>query len=215
MRIVLIEDHPVVRRGISQLLSEEAGIEVCGEAEDLATGLALITEKQPDIALVDLMLKNSSGFELLSELKQQKSDVKPIVLSMHAEADYVERALRAGARGYVTKDDADEKIIEAIHKVMAGGLYLDEAMSETVLQRLVSGPEKSLEDKVNELSQRERSVFMMMGQGKNSREIASRLGLNLKTVETYRRRIREKLEIPTTTRLAHAAFEFAQELKNI
>ncbi len=213
MRIVVIEDHPVVRRGISQLLSEEAGIEVCGEAEDVPTALALIASEKPDIALVDLMLKNSSGFDLLSELKQQKSPVKPIVLSMHAEADYVERALRAGARGYVTKDDADEKIIEAIHKVMGGGLYLDDAMSETVLQRLVGGPEKSLEEKVNELSQRERNVFLLMGQGRNSREIATRLGLNLKTVETYRRRIRTKLDIPTTTRLAHAAFEFIQEHK--
>lgn len=213
MRIVLVEDHPVVRRGIAQLLSEEADMEVCGEAEDATAGLQLIESQKPDVALVDLVLKNSSGFELLAALKQLKSEVKPIVLSMHAEVDYVERALRAGARGYVTKDDADEKIIEAIHKVVGGGVYLDEALREVVLQRLVSGPEKSLEDKVNELSQRERNVFLLMGQGRNSREIATRLGLNLKTVETYRRRIRTKLDVPTTTGLAHAAFEFIQEHK--
>lgn len=213
MRILLVEDHAVVRRGIAQLLSEEEGMEVCGEAEDTAAGLDLIAAENPDVVLVDLVLRNSSGFDLLNELKQQKSSVKSIVLSMHAEANYVERALRAGANGYVTKDEADEKIVDAIRKVMAGGLYLGDTMGEIVLQRMVSAPEKSLEDRVNELSQRERNVFLLMGQGRNSREIATRLGLNLKTVETYRRRIRAKLEIPTTTRLAHAAFEFLQEHK--
>lgn len=215
MRVVLVEDHPVVCRGITQLVNEQPGMEVCGEADNVDGALTVIDRERPDVVLVDLRLRDSSGLDLLRALKQQHPEIKPLVLSMHAEAEYIESALRAGARGYVTKDEADERIIEALKKVEAGGLYLDEGTSAIVLQRMVTGPEKSLDDRVNELSQRERAVFQLMGQGKNTREIAERLRLNLKTVETYRRRIRAKLGIPTMTKLAHTAFEFVQGQKSV
>lgn len=212
MRVVLVEDHPVVRRGIAQLLREE-GIEVCGEAEDIEGALEVISRQGPDFALVDLSLRDSDGIELLRLLKQRFPEVMALVLSMHAEPDYVERALRVGARGYVTKDQADERIVEALRKVAAGGIYLDPAMSETILMRMVAGPQKTLEDEINELSQRERAVFLLTGQGRSTRDIAERLGLNVKTVETYRRRIRAKLDIPSMSKLTHTAFEFVQAHK--
>ena len=213
MRVVLVEDHPVVCRGITQLLNEQPGMKVCGEADSVDGALDVIRREQPDVVLVDLRLRGSNGLDLLRAIRQQHPQIKSLVLSMHAEIEHVENALRAGARGYVTKDDADEKIVEALRKVEAGGLYLNETMSATVLERMVVGPEKSLEDQVNALSERERAVFQLMGQGKNTREIAERLRLNLKTVETYRRRIRAKLGIATMTKLIHTAFEFVQGQK--
>jgi DNA-binding NarL/FixJ family response regulator len=214
MKVVLVEDHPVVRRGIVQLLQEEPDIRVCGEAEAVDDALETIAREHPDIVVVDLSLRDSSGIELLRLMKQRHPEIRALVLTMHAEADYVEKALRAGARGYVTKDQADERIIDALRKVSAGHLYLDPTTSEAVLLRLVDGPEKSLDEQVNELSQRERSVFLLMGQGKSSRDIANRLGLNVKTVETYRRRIRAKLDVTSMSQLTHTAFEFVQEHKN-
>ncbi|NUM52263.1 MAG: response regulator transcription factor [Candidatus Hydrogenedentes bacterium] len=215
MKVVLVEDHPVVRRGIVQLLHEEEDIRVCGEAEDVVGALEAIGRETPDIVVVDLSLRDSNGLDLLREMRQRFPDLRALVLTMHTEPNYVEKALRLGARGYITKDQADEQIIDALRKVAAGGLYLDPSTNEAVLLRLVDGPKKSMDDQVNELSQRERSVFLLMGQGKNSRDIANRLGLNVKTVETYRRRIRAKLDVSNMSQLTHTAFEFVQEHKNV
>lgn len=208
MRILLVEDHPVVRRGIAQLLAEEPDMEVCGEAESVEEALEAVGRAVPDVALVDLSLRESSGLDLLKALKERYPAIISLVLSMHAEVGYVEKALRAGAKGYVTKDQADEVIIEAIRKAFRGGLYIQPSLSEEVLQRLVTGPEQSVADRIGELSERERAVFLMMGEGKDTKEIAGALGLNLKTVETYRRRIRTKLDIHSTSKLTHAAFEY-------
>lgn len=208
MRILLVEDHPVVRRGIAQLLAEEPDMEVCGEAESVEEALESVEKMVPDVALVDLSLRESNGLDLLKVLKERYPAVISLVLSMHAEVGYVEKALRAGAKGYVTKDQADEVIIEAIRKAFRGGLYIQPSLSEEVLQRLVTGPEQSVADRFGELSERERAVFLMMGEGKDTKEIAAALGLNLKTVETYRRRIRTKLDIQSTSKLTHAAFEY-------
>ncbi|MFM1918507.1 MAG: hypothetical protein RLZZ303_141 [Candidatus Hydrogenedentota bacterium] len=211
MRILLVEDHPVVRRGIAQLLNDESDMEVCGEAESVDEALALVEHNPPDVALVDISLRNSNGIDLIKTLKEQYPSIVSLVLSMHAEAGYVERALKAGAKGYVTKDQADEIIIEAIRKVNGGGLYLQSNLSEEVLQRLVNAPEKAVTDRVGDLSDRERAVFLMMGEGKDAKEISAALGVNLKTVETYRRRIRAKLDINSMSKLAHAAFEYISQ----
>jgi DNA-binding NarL/FixJ family response regulator len=206
-----VEDHPVVRRGIAQLLNDESDMEVCGEAESVDEALALVEHNPPDVALVDISLRNSNGIDLIKTLKEQYPSIVSLVLSMHAEAGYVERALKAGAKGYVTKDQADEIIIEAIRKVNGGGLYLQSNLSEEVLQRLVNAPEKAVTDRVGDLSDRERAVFLMMGEGKDAKEISAALGVNLKTVETYRRRIRAKLDINSMSKLAHAAFEYISQ----
>jgi DNA-binding NarL/FixJ family response regulator len=211
VRILLVEDHPVVRRGIAQLLNDEPDMEVCGEADSVDDALAAVPTTRPDIALVDLSLRDSNGLDLIRALKEQHPAVAALVLSMHAEAGFAEKALRAGAKGYVTKDQADDTIIEAIRKVQAGGLYLQRNLSEEVLQRLVEGPEKPVADRIADLSERERAVFLLMGQGRDAKEIAAELGLNLKTVETYRRRIRAKLDIASMSKLTHAAFEYVAQ----
>jgi len=211
MRILLVEDHPVVRRGIAQLLNEERDMEVCGEAESVEEALEEASRVQADIALVDLSLKNSNGIDFLKHVKERHPETLTLVLSMHAEVEHVEKALRAGAKGYVTKDQADEVIIEAIRKVHRGGLYIQPNLSEEVLQRLVQGPVRSVSDRIEELSERERAVFLLMGRGRDPKEIATELGLNLKTVETYRRRIRAKLDINSMSKLAHAAFEYLSQ----
>jgi DNA-binding NarL/FixJ family response regulator len=211
VRILLVEDHPVVRRGIAQLLAEEPDMEVCGEAESVDEALNVLARDVPDVALIDLSLRDSNGLDLLKALKESYPAVVSLVVSMHAEVGYVEKALRAGAKGYVTKDQADEVIIEAIRKAHRGGLYIQPSLSEEVLQRLVQGPEQSVSDRIGALSDRERAVFLMMGEGKDTKEIAAALGLNLKTVETYRRRIRTKLDIHSTSKLTHAAFEYIAE----
>jgi len=208
IRILLVEDHPVVRRGIVQLLNEEPGMTVCGEVATVDDALAALPELHPDVAVVDLSLRGSNGIDLLKAMREDFPEVKAMVLSMYSEVSYVERALRAGAKGYVTKDQADATIIEAIEKVHRGGLYIQDNLSEEVLERLVAGPDKSLEDRIGELSARERAVFELMGQGRDTKEIAFELGLNLKTVETYRRRIKAKLDIDSMSRLAYTAFEY-------
>ncbi len=211
MKILLVEDHPVVRRGIAQLLNDEPDMEVCGEAESVDEAVACVGNSLPDIALVDLSLRNSNGIDFIKTLKERHPGVTALVLSMHSEAAHVEKALRAGAKGYVTKDQADEVIIEAIRKVRAGGLYIQPGLGEEVLQRMVEGPEKSMTDRIDDLSERERAVFLLMGTGSDSKEIAAELGLNLKTVETYRRRIRAKLDIASMSKLVHAAFEYTAQ----
>lgn len=211
MRILLVEDHPVVRRGIAQLLNDEPDMEVCGEADSVNDALAAVEAARPDIALVDLSLRDSNGLDFLRAVKEQFPEVLALVLSMHAEAVYAEKALRMGAKGYVTKDQADDTIIEAIRRVHGGGLYLQNTLRDEVLQRLVEGPEKSVADQIEDLSDRERAVFLFMGAGKDSKEIAAELGLNIKTVETYRRRIRAKLDITSMSKLTHAAFEYISQ----
>jgi DNA-binding NarL/FixJ family response regulator len=208
MKILLVDDHSVVRRGLSQLIRQEADLEVCGEATSVDEALRAIEETRPDVTLVDLSLRESNGFDLLKLMKERFPEVTPLVLTMHEDVGFAEKALRAGARGYVTKEAADEIVIEALRKVASGGLYLLESMQEEVLERLLSGPPQRLEDQIAALSERERAVFIAMGEGKNTREIGEALGLNLKTVETYRRRIKAKLDIDSMSKLAHMAFEY-------
>ncbi len=215
MKIVLVDDHSVVRRGLQQLIEDEADMTVCGEAENVDEALRVIGATQPEVALIDISLRDSNGIDLIKALKEQHAAVIPLVLSMHTEVAYAEKALLAGAKGYITKDAADEKVIEALRKVAEGGLYLQESMKEDVLQRLVSGPPVSMDDQVAALSNRERAVFLAMGEGKNTREIGQELKVNLKTIETYRRRIKAKLDIDSMSKLAHTAFEYVSRQHGI
>lgn len=207
MRIFLVDDHALVRRGLAQLLEGEADMAVCGEAESVGEALEAIGPAAPDLVVVDISLKASNGIDLIAQLREERPEVKAIVLSMHTEASVAERALRAGARGYVTKQDADEEFIGALRKVAAGGMYVPPYMSDRLLESLVKSNDKTFEERLDDLSDRERAVFACMGAGKDTKEIASELGLNLKTVETYRRRLKAKLDIDSTSRLTYKAFE--------
>jgi DNA-binding NarL/FixJ family response regulator len=207
MRIFLVDDHAIVRRGLVQLIAGEADLSVCGEAESVDEAMAAMEAAAPDLVVVDIILKGSNGIDLIAMLRDEYPEVKMLVLSMHTEVGVAERALRAGARGYVTKQDADEELIGALRKVAAGGMYVPPYMSERLLESLVKTQETTFEERLASLSERERAVFVCMGAGKDTKEIAGELGLNLKTVETYRRRLRAKLDIDSTSKLSFKAFE--------
>jgi len=199
--ILIVDDHPVLRRGLAMLIEMEPDMEVCGEAEDVTSALEVVARTQPDLVLVDISLKDSDGIQLIKQLKTLHPRIPALVVSMHPESIYAERSLRAGARGYITKQEAEENIIQAIHSVLAGKAYVSESTSESLIQRL-SG---NVLSPVDLLSDREFEVFQLMGRGLRATRIAEELNLGIKTIETYQARIKQKLSLPDTKALTEHA----------
>ena len=213
-RVLIVDDHPAVREALALRISREFDLAVCGEAEDIGQALALLTQTRPDVAVVDLSLKTGSGIDLIKRMKDRDDHVRVLVWSMHSEALYAERALRAGALGYVNKDQATDTIIEAIHRVLAGKLYVSESLAERMLQRAVgAAPVEVAPSPLECLADRELEVFRLIGEGEKTADIARRLHLSVKTVETYRDRIRKKLHLSDGTRLAHFATQWLLETR--
>ena len=211
-RVFIVDDHPVVREGLTAKLSAQPDLEVCGEAADTAEALRQIAETRPDVAVVDISLKAGNGIDLIKRIKGRNHHVRMLVWSMHSEALYAERALRAGALGYVNKDQATDLNFEAIRRVLAGKVYLSEAMAQRMLQRAVGGaPDEVTRSPLEVLADRELEVFRLIGEGVKTAEIAERLHLSVKTVETYRDRIRQKLDLSDGTKLAHYATQWVLE----
>jgi DNA-binding NarL/FixJ family response regulator len=211
-RVLIVDDHPAVREALAIRIARQPDLEVCAEAADLADALRLVAETQPDVAVVDISLKTSSGIDLIKRIKDRNDSVRMLVWSMHSETLYAERALRAGAMGYISKDQATEKIVEAIHRVLEGRVYLSEAMAEHLLQRVVgTGREEVRRSPVEALADRELEVFRLIGKGVKTGEIADRLHLSIKTIETYRDRIRQKLDLEDGTKLARYATQWVLE----
>jgi DNA-binding NarL/FixJ family response regulator len=204
--VFLVDDHPLVREWLTNLT-------VCGEAEDAARALSAIAETRPLIAVVDLSLKSGSGLELVKDIKLHYPAVGVIVLSMHDESLYAERALRAGARGYVMKRETTQKILAAIRCVLAGGVYVSEGFGATIAAKLVSGalsrPGADFSPAAL-LSDRELEVFALLGQGRGTPQIGTVLGISPKTVQVYCARIKEKLGLGNATELLRAAFQFEE-----
>jgi DNA-binding NarL/FixJ family response regulator len=206
-RVFLVDDHPLVRDGLRTLINQESDLEVCGVAEEAAPALLAIAASQPHIALVDISLKNTSGLELIKDLKIQQPSVAVIVVSMHDEMLYAERALRAGARGYVMKRETTGNVLLAIRRVLEGGVYL----SDNVVARmasLVAGQrqrESASAERVEQLSDRELEIFRLLGRGLGTAEIAGLLHINFKTVQAYCARAKEKLGLTTAIELRRAA----------
>jgi len=192
-RIVLVDDHPLVRERLAEVINREPDLEVCGEAEDRSGGARLIRELEPDLAIIDLTLRNSHGLELIKDLRAAGSKVRILVVSMHDESLYAERVLRAGAQGYITKQEATRKMLLALRKILSGGFYLSEAISDQILTRLTLNPKAMSAQPSALLSDREMQVFELTGQGFVTKQIAERLGIDVKTVETHRARGKEKL----------------------
>jgi len=193
-------------------ISRQSDLEVCGEAADMSEALRMVADTQPEVAIVDISLKTGSGIELIKRIKDRNYSVRMLVWSMHSESLYAERALRAGALGYINKDQATDKIIEAIRRVLDGKVYLSEAMAEKMLHRAVGGSrEEVAQSPLDVLADRELEVFRLIGQAVKTAEIAERLHLSMKTVETYRDRIRQKLDLSNGTELAHYATKWAIE----
>lgn len=215
VNVVLVDDHPIVRQGLAQLLMQEADLHVCGEAEDETTALRLVAQLLPQLVIVDLSLRSGDGIELIKRLKAAHSTIPVLVLSMHDEIHYVERALRAGALGYLTKQEASTKVLAAVRHVLRGEIFLSDRVSPSLLKRLLSGEAEEPKPVVGRLSDREMQVFRLIGDGLGTQEIAVRLGLSAKTIETYQAHIKDKLELRDSRKLVQFAIRWvlAQESK--
>ncbi|HEY5914817.1 MAG TPA: response regulator transcription factor [Verrucomicrobiae bacterium] len=210
-RIVLVDDHPAVREGLAESINRESGLAVCGQADDRVAALRVIESTNPDLVVLDLTLKSSSGLELLKDIHARWPQVLILVVSMHDENLYAERVLHAGAQGYITKQEATNKVIHAIRHVLGGGIYLNERMSAAILARRSGQPESGTGSIADLLAERELEVFEMTGQGLSTREIAQQLHIDTKTVDTYRARIRQKLNIDTSSALLKLAIQWNRE----
>ena len=211
-RVLIVDDHPAVREALALRIGRQPDLEVCGEAADLGEALRLIAQTRPDVAVIDITLKTANGIDLIKRIKGRDAHVRILVWSMHSEALYAERALHAGALGYVNKDQATDRIVAAIRRVREGKVYLSDAMAERLLQRAVGGARAAVTRSLVELlADRELEVFRLIGGGAKTAEIAERLHLSVKTVETYRDRIRQKLDLSDGTRLSHYATQWVLE----
>src|SRR6266705_4372256 len=205
-RILIVDDHPAVREALASRIGRQPDLEVCGEAADMSEALGLVADTQPDLAVVDISLNTGNGIDLIKRIKDRNDSVRMLVWSMHSESLYAERALRAGALGYINKDQATDKIVDAIRRVLEGTVYLSDAMAEKMLHRAVGGGREEVpRSPLDALADRELEVFRLIGQGVKTAQIAERLHLSVKTIETYRDRIREKLDLRDGAKLARAA----------
>ncbi|MDQ6630455.1 MAG: response regulator transcription factor [Verrucomicrobiota bacterium] len=209
-RILLVDDHPLLRQGIAQLINQEKDLQICGEAENQHRALEMIATTRPDIVILDISLKGASGIELLKNIKIRYPKLIILILSMHDESVYAQRALRAGAAGYIMKQEATERVLIALRRVLKGEVYLSEELGAKMLNRLVGGRTSLNGSPVEELSDRELEVFNLIGQGHGTRPIAEKLHLSVKTIESHRAHIKEKLNLKNATELVHHAIQWAQ-----
>jgi DNA-binding NarL/FixJ family response regulator len=204
VRILVVDDHPVVRLGIRQMIAAEPGLSVCGEAESATKALELAKSSRADLAIVDLSLGDGSGLDLIRSLRETTPELKVLVLSMHDEALFAERVLRAGAHGYIMKQEAIDGLVHAIQEVLAGRRFVSTRMSQVILERIGHDAPAS-GDRLAHLTDRELEVFELIGRGLNTATIADRLEISIKTVETYRSNIRAKLDLKDATELIRYA----------
>jgi DNA-binding NarL/FixJ family response regulator len=207
IKILLVDDHPLVREGVGNLIRQEADMEVCGEAAGEPQALQLAGSAQPDVAVVDLSLETGSGLELIKNIKAMYPAVAMLALSMHDESLYAERALRAGARGYLMKREAARKVIQGIRAVLAGQLFVSEKIAALMAERFVEGRTPSASP-VEQLSDRELEVFQLLGRGESTRQIADHLHVGFKTVQAYCARIKDKLQLANATELLRASMQW-------
>ncbi len=207
-RILIADDHPIVRQGLSELINRQDDMEICALAADGYDAMQMIKTDHPDMAVIDIMLRDISGIELIKDIKTQYPDVIILALSMHDESLYAERALRAGARGYVMKGQATEEVLTAIRKVRNGDLYISEQLASKMMRKLVGGGQEAGLSPVERLSDRELEVFLKLGHGQSTREIADQLHLSVKTIETYRAHIKEKLNLANSSELLQYAIQW-------
>ena len=206
--ILLVDDHPIVRQGLAELIDAEKDLMVCGTAESMNAALEQMPTLKPDLVVVDISLKGSNGIELLKNIKVRYPKMKVLMLSMHDEGLYAIRALRAGAAGYIMKQEATEKVIEAARKVLNGEIYLSDKMEKKMMQQLVGGRTARTGSPLEDLSDRELEVFNLIGQGKGTRQIAEEMHLSIKTVESHRAHIKEKLGLKSATELVQHAIQW-------
>jgi DNA-binding NarL/FixJ family response regulator len=213
-RILVIDDHPIVRQGLSQLINQEADLIVCGAAKDASSAIEAIAGLHPDLLIVDISLEGPDGLDLLKTVRSQHATLPVLILSMHDESLYAERALRAGARGYIMKQAATEGLLDAIRRILAGDIYVSDRIASRVLRQFAGRAEAAEQSPVQHLSDRELEVFRMIGQGHGTREIAELLHLSIKTVESYQAHIKEKLSLKNSRELVQRAVQWMTNERN-
>ena len=207
-KVFLVDDHPLVREWLTNLINQQSDLVVCGETDNAPQAIQAIAASKPDVVIIDISLQNSSGIELIKDLKERQPEVAPLVLSMHDESLYAERALRAGARGYIMKRESTRNVITAIRRVLEGKLYISPAIAEAMTTRLVQGRPSPNRSPVEQLSDRELEVFEMLGRGLGTRQIAETLHVSIKTVQAYCARAKEKLNLESGTELLREAIRW-------
>lgn len=213
--LFVVDDHAVVREGIVSLLASQPDLAIAGEASTASEALSAMNQHPPDVAVIDLSLKESSGLELIKDLQIRHPQIHILVLSMRDEAFYAERALRAGARGYVPKDAGREEILKAVRAVLKGQIYVSDSMATRVIGRMVSGNADSGHSPMDDLTDRELEVFEMIGMGLATREIAKKMHISTKTVDSHREHLKQKLSLSTGADLTKHAIQWMQCQKNM
>jgi DNA-binding NarL/FixJ family response regulator len=205
LKVLIVDDHPIFRMGMAELLNQEADLEVCGLAEDIASARKALIAHEPDLAIVDITLAGDNGLDLVKEISAGPRPLPILVLSMHDESVWAERAIRAGARGYIMKREASETVIAALRNIVAGRIHVSENMMALMLDKFHVRPGSSGAPTIDLLTDRELEVFRLIGAGLATREVAARMNLSIKTIGTYRDRIKQKLCIKTSAELSRRA----------
>jgi len=209
-KILIVDDHPILRKGLAMVIDSEPDLKVVGEAQEVQGALEKIESLAPDLVIVDLALPGVDGIELIKTMKLKYRDLPALVVSMHDETLFAERALRAGARGYIMKQEAVDKVLVAIRKVLDGEIFVSDRITTKMLETLISGDTKGASTPLDLLSNRELTVFRLIGQGFKTSQIAEELHLSVKTIESYRSHIKEKLRLSTGNDLMKYAIQWAQ-----
>jgi DNA-binding NarL/FixJ family response regulator len=212
--VFLVDDHPIVRQGLTLLINQEADLAVCGEAEEMNSALSSIPAARPDILIVDISLNGPDGLELLKNIRMKLPRLPVLILSMHDESVYAERALRAGANGYIMKQEATEKVLVALRRILSGEIYVSDRIANSMLQHYVRGSHTASHSSVAELTNRELEVFRLIGEGHGTRQIADELHLSVKTVESYQAHIKEKLSLRSARELVQHAVQWSVSEKS-
>ncbi|MFA6187199.1 MAG: response regulator transcription factor [Phycisphaerae bacterium] len=210
IQVLIVDDHPVIRDGLAAIVNHEQDFNVCGQAEDAYTAQKAIDELKPDIVITDISLKNSDGIELTKNIKARCPGLPVIIFSVHDESIYAERALSAGAKAYLMKDGVSENIIKAIRTVLSGEIYVSDAISKKFLHRIAGDKAGTTKTPIENLSAREFEIFRLIGEGLKASQMAKQLHLSIKTIETYRSRIKEKLNLPNASKLLQYSIKWAK-----
>jgi len=212
-RVLLVDDHPIVRQGLALLIDRESDLAVCGEADGAHSAFHAITTLRPDIVVLDISLSGPDGLDVLKEIRTRTTNLPVLILSMHDESIYAERAMRAGANGYIMKQEATEKVLVAIRRILQGDVYLSDRLTNTMLQHYVHGSSPVKKSPLLNLTDRELEVFRLIGEGRGTRQIADELHLSVKTIESYQAHIKEKLTLRNARELVQHAIEWTVNLK--